>query len=418
MKKKVAITGIGMVSPLGIGARINWEKLKNGITGIGRAEFTGSDAFPHSMCGMVPEFDPTEYIANLKLLKLMNNESMLGAVAAKLALEDAGIGNTYAPEQQGLYFGAGLTSGELSDLLPLVEDSLDEQGNFSYYHMGTNALPNCNPLLSFKILTNMPLCYISILFNIKGPNLIFNPWSSRTAQAIGEGMRAIQEGELECAVVGGCDSKSNYAGFLIFSKLGLLSAKGICCPFNRRRDGIILSEGATVLVLEDFAKAHERGANIYAELAGYGNTTSPTTDKYWVDDPAVLVRTIEIALADAGITANDIDYVCASASSVPEGDMVEAQALETVFKESPAIIGSVKGHVGDMLAAASPFALATACLALKEQIVPPLLNFEQSEEDIVLRFCGSSAENQKLRAVLVNAFEMGNAKVSIIVRNV
>ncbi|MCK5057573.1 MAG: beta-ketoacyl-[acyl-carrier-protein] synthase family protein [Candidatus Aminicenantes bacterium] len=428
MKRRVAITGIGAITPLGIGMEKNWEKVKKGVPGISKIEFPGSRLFPHSFAGSVSNFDPADFIPKKKMIKLMNREAQMAVSAAGLAIADAGMDGCYSPHRTGLYLGTGLTSGQLPDLIKLVGNSIDENDRFSYRHMGTEALPNCNPLLSFKILTNMPLCYISILFQVKGPNMVFNPWSGNTAQAIGEGIVAIQQGDIDCAIVGGCDSKTNYVGFLTFTKLGLLSKKGKSRPFDKNRDGIVLSEGACILVLEDLEKAESRNANIYAELSGYATVTDPDSKSGWHPQPMrgpevlekrteVLEKTMKQAVSDSGLDKDGIDLICAAANSHPVGDLVEARAVESLFKgrAAPPVI-AVKTLTGDMIAAAAPFELAVCALALKEGILPAGVAPGESDENIRLRFCKNKPEKKDIKTALSNSFEFGNSKVSLTAR--
>lgn len=416
MKKRVVITGIGAVTPLGIGIEENWQKIKDGYQGIAALEFPGGHAFPHSFCGSVRNFDPADFISQRKMIKLMNREALMAVSAAGLAIHDAGLEGHYSPYRTGVYLGTGLTSGELADLIRLVENSIDENNRFSYRRLGTKALPNCNPLLSFKILTNMPLCYISILFQVKGPNLVFNPWSSNTAQAIGEGMFAIKQGEIDCAIVGGCDSKSHYTGFLTFTKLGLLSKKGISRPFDKERDGIVLSEGACMLILEDLEKAETRGAKIYAELPGYATVTDPDSKTLFSRNPAVLEKVMKQAISDADLDQDDIDLVCAAANSHPVGDLAEARAIESLFKTKRPRVNAVKALTGDMVAAAAPFQLAVCAMALKEKILPPQVNLEEIEKKVRRQSCKNDPGTKNIEAALSNSFELGNAKVSLVAR--
>jgi 3-oxoacyl-[acyl-carrier-protein] synthase II len=416
MKKRVVITGIGAISPLGIGIEENWKNLKNGKQAIKRIKFQGGDVFPHTFCGVVNEFNPSEFIQERKIFKLMNREAQMAAGATRLAIEDARLDGYYPSERIGLYLGTGLTSGELGDLIPLVENSIDEMGNFSYKRLGSEALPNCNPLLSFKILTNMPLCYISILFQIKGPNLVFNPWAGKTAQAVGEGMRAIQQGEIDCAVVGGCDSKSHFIGFLTFTKLGLLSKKGISCPFDKRRDGIILSEGACILILEDWDNAVSRNRKPYAELSGYATTTDTSSEFLVSKNPEVLKEAMTRVISEADLSVDDIDFICAGANSHPIGDLAEAQAIESVFGRKRPFVNSIKSATGDMLAAAAPFELAMCAISLQEGILPPQINLEKSDGDIRLQLCRNKSEKKDIKAAISNSFELGSAKVSLALR--
>jgi 3-oxoacyl-[acyl-carrier-protein] synthase II len=414
MKKRVAITGIGALTPLGIGIEENWQKIKNGDHGIAKKEFPGSRLFPHSFCGLVNNFDPVDFIPKRKMIKLMNREAQLAVSAAGLAIADAGIEDYYSPQRTGLYLGTGLTSGELADLIRLVENSIEENNRFSYRQMGAEALPNCNPLLSFKILTNMPLCYISILFRVKGPNLVFNPWSGNTAQAIGEGMFAIQQGEIDCAVVGGCDCKTHYVGFMTFAKLGLLSKRGISRPFDKERDGIILSEGACVLILEDLKKAESRNAKIYAELSGYATVTDPDSGTLFSKNPEILEKTMRQAISNSDLDEENIDLICAAANSHPVGDLVEAGAIEKIFGKKSPPVNSIKAQTGDMIAASAPFQLAVCALSLKEKVLPPRVNLKDNDDNISLQFCKNEAEEREIRAAMSNSFELGNSKVSLI----
>lgn len=416
MKKRVVITGIGAVTPLGIGIEENWNNIKRGKQAITQIELPGENVFPHTFCGIVNKFNPSDFIHDRRILKLMNREAMMATAATKLAIEDARLTGLYSPEQTGLYLGTGLTSGELEDLIPLVENSIDENGNFSFHRLGSEALPNCNPLLSFKILANMPLCYISILFRIKGSNMVFNPWSGKAAQAIGEGMRAIQQGEVDCAVVGGCDSKCHYIGFMTFSKLGLLSKKGISCPFDRRRDGLVLSEGSCTLILENLEKAKSRNAKIYAELSGYATATDTDTESLFTKNPEVLEKTMTQAISDAELETDDIDYICAGANSHPIGDLIEAQAIKVVFNNKRPYVNSIKSQTGDLMASAAPFELAVCALSLREGFLPPQVNLQKMDSDIQLRLCRNISERKDIKAALSNSFELGSSKVSLVLR--
>ncbi|NTU41495.1 MAG: beta-ketoacyl-[acyl-carrier-protein] synthase family protein [Nitrospirales bacterium] len=415
MKRRVVITGIGAVSPLGLGGAENWRNIKEGRSGLRDAPFPGSEAFPHAVRGVIDDFSPEQQISNRKLLKLMNRESQLIVTAAGQAMADAEIRGDYPSERTGIYLGTGLTSGELGDLLRLVEDSTDETGLFSYRLMGERALPGCNPLLSFRILTNMPVSYLSIIFGIRGPNLVFNPWSSRTAQAIGEGLRAIRYGDVDCAVVGGGDSKSHAIGFLTFAQRGLLSRSGVCTPFGAESDGLVLSEGAAILVLEEMERAQNRGARIYAEITGYGSATDTESKGLFSEDEAPLMSALERALSDSGIRREEVAYVCASANSHPVGDMTEAKAIAKTFSEGLPCVTSLKAFTGDMGAGASAYSLAICAYALAEGVVPPFPS-RGVKGYPGLSLCGGAEQSQPFHHAMVNAFELGEAKVSFVLR--
>ena len=320
MKKRIGITGIGVVSPLGLTVQENWKRICRNESAIEDCHFAGYEAFPHCRCGAIKNFDPTQHIANRRLLKLMNRESQLAFVAADQALKDSGIAHNYTPDRIGLYLGTGLTSGDMENLIPIVENAIDEDGQFSYSLLGTKALAKCNPLLSFKILPNMALSYISIEQNIQGPNMVFNPWSGNTAQAIMEAKRAIEYGEIDCALVGGCDSKCNYIGFLTFSQMGLLSHKGVISPFSSESDGLVLGEGSAFLVLESLENASKRSGHIYAELCGGVSGSDPFSEQIYSYNTFILEEVMSQTFSDAEIQKEEIDAVCVSANSNPIGD--------------------------------------------------------------------------------------------------
>lgn len=413
MKNRVAVTGLGVVSPLGIGIKETWGKLILKKSAITEASFEGSQLFNNAKCGSVPEFDPCEYIPNRRLLKLMNRESMLASTAAKLAIADAHLDNFYTPESTGLYLGSGLTSGDIDYLIPLIENSLDEQGNFSYELFGRKALPDCNPLLSFKILPNMALSYISILHNIKGRNMAFNPWPGNAAQAIGEALRAIQSGSIDCAVAGGCDSKNHFIGFATFSNFGMLSENGICSPFSKESNGLILSEGASVIILENYELALKRGAVIYAELTGYNTLTDSVSPGYFSTCAQTLKNVMKRTISDAGLNENDIDVVLSGAVSIWESDRTEAAAISNLFEGNCPLITGTKSLTGDMLAASPAFDFCISAYSLWNGRIPALII--NTDTEIELNF-SDEMQLKSIETILLNSFEPGRVKTSLLLR--
>lgn len=411
MKNRVAVTGLGVVSPLGIGIKETWGKIINNESAVSDGSFEGCQLFPHSRCGSVPEFDAADFIPNRRLLKLMNREAVLASTAARLAIDDAHMDGFYKPEAMGLFLGNGLTSGDLDYLLPLIENSIDEHGNFSYDLLGGKALPGCNPLLSFKILPNMALSFISILFDIKGRNMAYNPWPGNTAQAIGMAMRSIENGSVQCALAGGCDSKNHFTGFAAFSNFNLLSDKGICSPFSTESDGLILSEGASVIILENYEMAKKRGAEIYAVLSGYNTLTDSRGTGYFSSSPHTLVEVMNNTITDAGLKSKDIDTVIAGASSIRPSDMAEASAISKVFGNQLPLITGTKPLTGHMLAAAPAFDVCIASWSFLNGGMPALLN--NTDPDIRLNF---SSSTKAAETILVNSSDPGIAKAGLLLR--
>jgi 3-oxoacyl-[acyl-carrier-protein] synthase II len=411
---RVAVTGLGAVSPLGLGIRENWINFINQKSGFAAAEFPGSQAFQNPVCGVIKDFNVENYISSKRLLKLMNRESQLLAAAADQALKDSMINNEYQPEKTGIFIGTGLTSGELESLIPLVENSIDEEGNFSYKLLGSKAISKCSPLLSFKILPNMPLSYVSILFNIQGQNMVFNPWSGNTAQAIGEAMRAIQNGEIDCAFAGGTDSKNHYVGFMTFSSLGFLS-NGDMVPFSYGSKGFILSEGSAVAVLENLDSARKRGAHIYAELKGYSTLTDHSAENYLSNDSVILEESMRDAISNAGLAVNDIDIILSGANAIPRADYNEACAIEKVFKDYKPFISGTKQYTGEMLAASSAYDFCIGAYSLSEDNDElPLLNLNTSEKQHLSDHAKGKINLSYRRNILINSFELGNSKTCLI----
>ena len=412
MRSQVGITGIGIVSSLGMNVEQNWENLCRRASGISRIEFLGHQAFPHCQCGGIKNYEPSTFVTNKKLLKLMNRESQLAFIAAQQALDNSGIHHHYIPDRIGLYLGTGLTSGDLENLVPIVENSIDTDGRFSYSFLGTKALNKCNPLLSFKILPNMALSYISIEHNIQGPNMVFNPWSGNAAQTVLAAKRAIELGEIDCALVGGCDSKCNYVGFLTLTHLGLLSQKGVSNPFTPEADGIIPGEGAAFIVLESFEHASRRNATIYAEICGGECSTDCSSVELYPTTSVHLESNMQGALDDAGIRVNDIDLICTSANSHPISDDSERQAIEHIFEQQKPELATLSLFTGDLMAAASVFSIGICAYSFtQEQQMPFFSNCTNDNEK-------KMPNGGKIQTALINAFAIGNTKASLIIRNV
>jgi 3-oxoacyl-[acyl-carrier-protein] synthase II len=415
MDRRVAITGIGVVSPLGADLPTIWRRWGLGESAVRSAGAAEGEIFPGSRCARTPDDGWAALVPNRRLVKFMNREAHMAAAAAALALADSGLGETYPPERRGVYMGTGLTSSEIEELIPVLEASFGSSGEFSCRRLGEAGLASCNPLLSFKLLPNMALCYISMLYGLRGDNLVFNPWPGNAAQAIMAGARAIAWGEADCALVGGCDCKTHYIGLLTFSQMGLLSPSGECRPFERDRDGFVPGEGAAILVLEDLDGARRRRAPVYAEIRGFGEGTDSRSTALCPTRPDVLEEAMGRALAMAGAGPDEIGGVFCSAGGHPAGDLAEAEAVASVFDPVPPL-HSVKGLCGDMLAAAPPLALSLAAFALRNRLAPPALRPRCPDPALPGAVFRDGHLQVPPDAFLVNAFDLGHAKVSLAVR--
>jgi len=421
MKSRVAITGIGLISPYGVGKEIAWNNLVKGNKCFRRLDSLEQCSNLLTIGGYFEDFQSEQFIENRKLLKLMNREAQFAAVAAIQALEDSKINtNSIPPERFGIYIGTGLTTGELDELVPIIENSLVD-GRVDMKAFGEKALFRCSPLLSFKILTNMPVCYISILLNIKGPNMVFNPWSGQVAQSIGEAFKEIQSGELDYALVGGADSKINSVSLTTLTNLGVINqSTSLSSPFGSNGNGVVVSEGGALIILENMESAKKRKAKIYAELIGYGQTTDCESLTVYPSSSSILTKCMEDAIIDAGISKEDIDYINPSANSHPIADKTEAEAIKEVFSncnEKHPLINPTKAMTGDFMAGASSFEFAISALVLKEQMILPTVNLKDIDKmKYDFRFTSEEATKDEINIAMTNSFEMGNTKVSFILK--
>jgi len=426
---------MGIISPLGIGTDANWDALEKGLSGI--AEITSFDTslLPLRVAGEVKGFSPQDYIANRKSIKLMSRCSQMAVAAAGMAVADAGIDlDSIEPSRVGIYMGLGMASGDLEEILPMLLSSLDDEGKFSLKQFGSQGLSSLNPMLSFKVLNNFPLCHTAIAFNIQGPNLTFNSFAPGAAQAVGEAFRAVQYGEVDVAFAGGADSQVSVPSFITLAQMGLLAksnkkSEELSRPFDIDRNGLVPGEGASFIILEEMEQAVKRKANISekplrpcdslrAELIGYGRATFPTTGYGYTMDTTGCTLAMQRALSDSGLPPSDVGYINASADSHPIGDLTEAKAIAEVFsgcvQEIP--ISSTKSMTGNLLAAAEPFETFTCVGVLERGFIPPTLNLTKPDHNINLNFVTAPGQKKAVDVAISNSFGFCGSCVSLVIR--
>jgi 3-oxoacyl-[acyl-carrier-protein] synthase II len=420
MKRRAVITGMGVISPLGIGADANREMLKSGQSGI--SEITAFDAslLPLKAAGQVRDFSPEDYIPNRKSIKLMSRCSQMAVAAAGMAVADSGIDlSSVDPSRIGIYMGLGMASGDLEEITPMLLSSLDHEGRLSLKRFGSEGLSSLNPILSFKVLSNFPLCHTAIEFNIQGPNLTFNSFAPGAAQAVGEAFRAIQYGQVDLAFAGGADSQVSVPGFITLSQMGLLARSDkspgeLSRPFDVDRNGLVPGEGASFMILEEMEHALARKAHIRAEIIGYGQATCNTGYGYNMDTTG-RVLAMQRALWDGGIKPSEVGYINASADSHPTGDLTEARAIAEVFSDG-VTISSTKSMTGNLLAAAEPFEIFACAGVLEEGIIPPTLNFRELDPGVELNIAASPGQERTVEIAMSNSFGFCGSCVSLVLR--
>ena len=349
MERSVVITGVGLVTPLGHEAPAVLDAISAGRSALTPVEHFDATPFACRSCAVVDGFDAEAQFGSNKTLRLMNRDAQLAAVAARRAVQDAGldIGGDIPAGEVGLFGSTGLAGLDISEVSRLVRNSADEQGQLDLQRFGHVALKHVRPVLSFKILANMPICFVSILEGIRGPNAVYTPWEGQGARAIVAGIRAVRLGRVRCALVGGCDAKAHSLGFLSLQQQGVF--------LSSRADGAgtVPGEGAAFLVLEDTAHAAARGAGVYARVAGWRTRTrnaqgperafAETLGRSHSAPPAAV-----LAGADGGTADRE----------------AESRALDAAGAGSAAV-GRPKDHLGNLFAAAAAVQVALAAASCR-----------------------------------------------------
>jgi 3-oxoacyl-[acyl-carrier-protein] synthase II len=402
MKKRIVVTGLGVVSSIGIGKDNFWDSLIKGKSGISTiTSFDTSQHFSH-YGGEVKDFNPEDFI-DKKRVKLMGRTSHLAISATKLALEDAGLGEKDL-SQYRVGVCIGTTMGEPQRLEEIDRVWIRE------------GIEKVDKRLIFQYPTNTVSSNIAIEFEFRAHNRIFTTACSAGNYAIGYGYDLLRLGKADIVIAGGSDSFS-YVAFTGFNQL-LLIAPQICQPFDKNRKGIIVGEGAGALILEALENALERSANIYAEILGYGlscdahHMTTPHEDG--------IVECIMDALRQTNLTPEDIDYINAHGTGTPHNDRAECSAIKRVFgkryKKIP--ISSIKSMLGHTMGASSAIEAIACCLTLKNNIIPPTINYQTPDPECDIDCVPNKARKQKVNIVLNNAFAFGGNNACLVLKKI
>jgi 3-oxoacyl-[acyl-carrier-protein] synthase II len=382
--RRAVLTGIGVVSPIGLTPAAYWEALGKGQSGIRVIQAFDPSALPSRIAGEVGEFNPKEYLdkKDRKSLKMMARTIQLAVAATQLALDDSGVDKqTLDPTRFGIEFGAGLIASELDEIGAAARVSANCQpDSIDLEKWGEQGLANMPPLWMLKYLPNMLACHVSILHNAQGPNNSITESDVASLLALGEAFRTIGRNQADFFLVGGGESKINplsMARQCLFQPLSRRNdnPQKACRPFDRNRDGMVLGEGAGVLVLEELEHARRRGANIYGEVVGFGAAFDRKKNG------AGVARAIRAALAEARIGPDAIDHINAHGCSTVEADVCEARALCEVFAgcKPPVPVFAAKSYFGNLGAGSDTTEIIASLLAFQHGLLPPTLNHEEPD---------------------------------------
>ena len=408
-KRRVVITGLGIVSPVGIGVTQAWQSIVNGKSGIGRITHFDPSLFACQIAGEVKDFDVTQYLP-AKDARRMDRFIHFGLVAGMEAFKDSGIEVTEQnAERIGVNIGSGIGG------LPMIEDTHND-----YLGGGPRKI---SPFFIPGSIINMISGNLSIMYGLKGPNLAMVSACTTGTHCIGESARVIEYGDADVMVAGGSEATICSLAIGGFSSAKALSTRNddpatASRPWDKERDGFIMGEGAGVLVLEEYEHAKARGAKIYAELAGYGmsgdayHMTAPSTD-----GPK---RSMLNALRNAGLNPDQVDYVNAHGTSTPLGDKNETEALKLAMGDhaKKMTVSSTKSMTGHLLGGAGGIESLFCALAVHHQIAPPTINIIEQDPECDLDYCANTARNMKIDVAVNNNFGFGGTNGTLVFRKV
>ncbi len=419
--RRVAVTGVGLVTPLACGTDASWSKLIEGQSGLGAiTNFDVSD-IPSKIAGQVPRsdednasdrnlFNPDEWVPR-KIQRRMDTFIQYGMAAAEYAVKDAG----WAPEDEGSLLRTGVMIGSGIGGLPEIEKSAQV--------VAEGKVRRLSPFFIPASLINLVSGQVAIQYGFKGPNHAVVTACSSGAHAIGDAARLIQWGDAEVMIAGGAEAAICRLGVAGFAQAKALSTnfndtpeRG-SRPWDKDRDGFVIGEGAGILVLEEWEHARNRGANIYAEVIGYGMSGDAHHITAPAEDGDGAYRAMEAALRRAKLNPEDIDYINAHGTSTPLGDEIEHGAVKRLFGDAAynLAMSSTKSAIGHLLGAAGAVETIFSILAIDNGVVPPTLNLDDPSEDCDLNLVPHSAQDRKIRVALSNSFGFGGTNASLIV---
>jgi 3-oxoacyl-[acyl-carrier-protein] synthase II len=409
MEKRVALTGLGVVSPIGTGKDAFWSALMEGRSGVRRISAFDPAPFECQIAGEVADFDPSAYL-DRKDVRRNDRFVHFAVAAARMALEDAGFAIT--PQNRddvGVIIGTGIGGA------PTWEEQhqvLLERGP-----------GRVSPFFVPMMIINMASGIVSMLVGARGPNFSVVSACATGGHAIGEAFRIVQRGDARAMICGGTEAAITPLSLAGFCSMKAMSTRNdppdrALCPFDARRDGFVMGEGAGVVLLEEWEHAERRGARIYAEMAGYGMSA----DAYHITQPDPegegAARAIAAALRDAGLEPREVSYINAHGTSTPYNDKFETLAIKRVFgaHASRVPVSSTKSMTSHLLGAAGGVELIACALAIERQVLPPTINYEVPDPDCDLDYVPNAPRPARVEVAMSNAFGFGGHNAILIIR--
>ncbi len=406
--RRVVITGLGVISPTGNDVEAFWDNLKNGVSGIRPIQMDEIERYDCRIAGQVRDFDAKNFFNNPKDVRRTDRFAQLAMAAAKMAMEDSGVDLDRLNRER---FGVVVSSG-IGGL-----KTLEDQHTALMVKGPSRVSAFTIPML----ISNMAAGLISMEYNLQGPNFCIVTACATSNNAIGESWRMIKFGDADIFLAGGSEASIIPIGLAGFSAMKALSTRNAeperaSRPWDRDRDGFVMSEGAGVVVVEELEHARARGAKIYCELAGYGLSADAHHMTAPPPDGAGAARAMQMALNHAQINPEQVDYINAHATSTDLGDLCETRAIKTVFGNAARTvsISSTKSMTGHLLGGAGGVEMAACALAIRDSVIPPTINLENPDEECDLDYTPLVAKEKKVRVVVNNSFGFGGHNATLV----
>ncbi len=424
MKRRVVITGMGCVTPLGHDVESAWSALLAGKSGISAIELFDAETFPTKFSAQVRNFQLPAALAETGRHDRAGRQTKFALSAALEAWNQSGLDDSkeHDPARTGIYLGSGEGSLDFDNFTGLLIDAWGDDGKLDTVRWAKLALERMNVHREQEQEANMVVSHLAGQFDIRGPAFNILTACAASTQAIGEATMIIRRGDADVMMTGGAHSMIHPYGVTGFNRLNALSTRNdemptASRPFDLTRDGFVLGEGAGILILEEYESARRRGAKILAEIIGYGSSADAfrITDQDPRGDGAA--AGMRAALEDAGVTTGQIDYISAHGTSTPQNDSVETRAIKVVFGElaKKVPISSIKGAAGHLIAAAGVTELITCVLAIRDQVLPPTMNLHKPDPDCDLDYIPNQARKAEVRTVMSNSFGFGGQNDTLII---
>ena len=424
MTRRVVITGAGLVTPLGHDVEEVWQRLLRGDSGVGYITLFDASNFQTKIAAEVKDWSMSEIGEDPAQWENQDRHTRFAVGAAWKAMKDSGLmGTDYDPMRIGVYTGAGEGKQDFDQFTQMILAGLQPDGSLDTGKFVRKGLEILDPIREIEQEPGMPAAHMAAFFNARGPNVNCLTACAASAQAVGEASEIIRRNEADLMIAGGAHSMIHPFGVTGFNLLTALSTNNenptkASCPFDKKRDGFILGEGAAMVILEELEHAQKRGAKIYGELVGYGSTS----DAYRITDihpeGRGAISCMKMALVSAGLEPKDIDYINAHGTSTSVNDRVESLAIRETFGDYAykVPVSSTKSMTGHLIAAAGASELIYCLLAIRDNILPPTTNYETPDPVCDLDYIPNEARKAKCDIAMTNSFGFGGQDITLVVR--